>query len=691
MDESKPYASVSISYHKTQTKPDGLPPRRAASMGAILPAAGFAEIEIDFHERRNGEAEGRMDPPAGQAQPVRERASDPVRELFFHMRSLASGSPFARNDARLFYKQAQFMEGFEDDYPGCASFSMYYPCYQHMSYEQLRTYFTWRAKARRGEAPQIPLSYLFLYIYELLSGVGADNPADGLRKLMGLWKAYRESEPALDSYLAPWLKDYHVYYATLPPFADFVEEHGLRKFYSELFLLDAGADSSLAFWSGIANYDAMKSKFYQAGNETLFTDCFYAVLRGVRALCASHNARIEDLLYYREYNEIPWYPFQRALFYPWHQQPDRRVEMPGRETYYCKNGRWTVNASIPYAGRREFAGYLIKKTEVYLRKATKYRFKISADPGTIRQSLQILKELGVSLAELDGAIEKAVDAFRRDAARVVVSVDHDHLARIRREALITQDKLTVPGIGPPTPAYAQADRPAAAPIPASGSEAASGDCDTQAMRVGLASSDDNAEAKSGAWVSSSNGEQAVSEQAMLGSLASSNDNAEAKSGAWVSSSNGEQAISEQAVSNGLASGSAVESCGSDGQAGHGRQTSGDHGVQAVRAGLASSGAWAAGGNGAGQPVPDNRGGSPADGWGAFKKALTSTERRALSILLAGGTGMKALADENGVMLEVLADGINEKAADYIGDNVLECGGSITLYDEYKQNIVDMLS
>jgi hypothetical protein len=44
----------------------------------------------------------------------------------------------------VFIRQARFMADFEDDYQKLAPFSMFYPYYQMMSYEQLRTYFTWR-------------------------------------------------------------------------------------------------------------------------------------------------------------------------------------------------------------------------------------------------------------------------------------------------------------------------------------------------------------------------------------------------------------------------------------------------------------------------------------------------------------------------------------------------------------------
>ena len=89
-------------------------------MDELFSRADFAEVEIDF-----GAGGGSPAQPAGPAQPVRPRTADPIREKFYQMRALASGNPFARSDAALFYKQARFMEDFSDDYPGNAQFFMY--------------------------------------------------------------------------------------------------------------------------------------------------------------------------------------------------------------------------------------------------------------------------------------------------------------------------------------------------------------------------------------------------------------------------------------------------------------------------------------------------------------------------------------------------------------------------------------
>ena len=555
MDERKNYAAFSI-------PPRGTPmlknPPQSAGPGpddtVSLFEAGFAEIEFEpiSVDTPAGNPERGFFPSVIPARPIGQRPSDPIRKRFLEMHGLAAGNPFARYDAGLFYKQAKFMEDFSDDYQGIALFFMYYPNYQYMGYEQLRTFFSWRTRIRRGETPDIPLSYLFLYIYELLSNIGADNPADGLDRLMAIWDAYREREPELDKYLPGWLKDYHIYYELPHSFRDFIHVRGLWQHYMEISLFDAGAENSLALWNGISCYDITRSKFYSAGNDVCIRDCFYAVLCGIRRFVESRGVRMEDLPVYSFCNGVSWYPFQRALFFQWAKQTDRQVNMPGGETYYCKDNRWTADISIHDANRKEFAGYLLKKTEACLRQAVQYKYKITAGSDAISRPFQRLTELGIQPKELDDAIEKAVADFHKDMTRVAVTVDHGNLSRIRKESLGTRDMLIVPEDGVPAAA------PAGQHIP------------------------------------------------------------ELPEG----------------------------------------QT--------------------------GQHIP------VSDIWAVFHDSLTEMECMALSMALRGGSGLKALADQYGVMLEVLADSINEKAFDHIGDSVLEIDGGIAIYEEYREKIAEMV-
>ena len=540
----------------------------------------FAEIEIEAKPAGTEEYEKALrfftsiTPP----QPVAQRAADPVRQKFFDMRSLASDRPFARDDSELFYRQAKFMEDFADDFDGDAKFQMYYPYYQHMGYEQLRTYFTWRAKIRRGEMPPAGASYMFLYVYELISCIGVENPPDGLSKLVEVWKLMLKHAPALGKYLPKWLKDYHVYYELPHSFAEFAKEHGMEKYFPDLFMFNKDTDDMLEVWNSLSSYDITESGFYKAGNEQLTADCFRYVVDGIRSFCRGLGVSFESLFVYQSGRSSIWYPFKQALFSPRGRQPDRKVDLLGVEKYQCRNGRWSAYLPIYYSSREKIVGSILRKTESCLRQAVKYKHRLNAAP------CEFYRSSGTPL-EFDQAIEKAVAEFYRVQTRTVVTVDHKNLERIREEALGTQDKLSVP----------------------------------ESMEFGE--------------------EFAVTKQ-------TSSPSSSAPMSSSPSPSLQEAQIPPAAL-----------------------------GDMAIRT-----------------PYADEPDGTetPDSPWSAFNDALTPVEIKALSIVLSGGVNIRAFADENEMMLEVLADGINEKAADYIGDNILEAGDGITVYDEYREQVGELV-
>ena len=539
----------------------------------------FAEIEIEPSKNRSpaGEAAVRffssVTPPDTQyiqdseplsadnsgirilssmsSQPIKPRIMDPIREKFYEMRKLNIERPFARTDSELFYRQAKFMEDFTDDYEGNAKFNMYYPFYQNMGYEYLRTYFTWRTKVRQGDIQPISMSYVYLYIYELLSGIGTNDPADGLKKLLVLWNNDSFIKPGVEKYLPKWFKDYFIFYEMPDSFSSFVEEHKMQKYYSLSLLFDENTKNKLELWNSISGYDVTNSKFYNDGNEQIISDCFIAVLGAVQDFCNKRNTRFEDLLIYSVSRRSPWQPFKQALFGSRVNQTDREIKISEFERYYCKNGQWTANLPIYYSSQKDFVGYVIKKTEACLRQAVNYKYKLAADMKSGSKPFRELQRPAAKRAELDKVIEKAVSDFYRDLNRIAVKVDHVNLARIREEALETQEQLIVPedsGI-------------------------------TATVTV------------------------VISENEMPPMLYE-------------------------------------------------------------------------------EPLTL----SFADGWKALKNALTDVERQALSLALQESADLKSFANENNIMLEVLADSINEKAADSIGDNLLEVDDDLILYDEYRENV-----
>jgi hypothetical protein len=131
---------------------------------------------------------------------------------YCEMRRLIKSSPvFYESDAQIFYEQAKFMEDFSDDYRYDGEFQKYYPTYQAMTDQQLRGYFSWRTRVREGKVEKTSLSFVFVYIYELLNQIGVRSKEEGFYKLKSFWQAYKDIDPKINHYVKLWLKDYAIY------------------------------------------------------------------------------------------------------------------------------------------------------------------------------------------------------------------------------------------------------------------------------------------------------------------------------------------------------------------------------------------------------------------------------------------------------------------------------------------------
>ena len=383
-------------------------------------------------------------------QKIKELERDEIRDIFNQMRDIArayrSAHYFSRFFDRrtnhvnelVFYKQGMFMKDFTDDYPDNAPFSQYYPHYQMMGYEQLRTYFTWRTKVRKGIVSDTSLSYAFLYIYELLGNIGVHDPLDGLDKLISFWKVFGVNNKSIDKYMLRWLKDYHVYYELPHSFNEFIEKNNLTEHYPKM----AGADNDFNLFCSISKYDIRRSAFFSDDKARLIMDCFSFVINQLRQTFTDNGIPFDESIFQPTKKVSAWVPFKGALFYQWLQQPDRQVVLSENEIYICSQNKWAFNTVITTESGRQLIGYVMKQMESVLRKETKYKFRLSANINTVAHpAVGKLNETGNSLEDI---INDAVREFYREATRTIVRVDPCELSIIRQEALDTQKKLIVP-------------------------------------------------------------------------------------------------------------------------------------------------------------------------------------------------------------------------------------------------------
>ena len=147
-----------------------------------------------------------------------------------------------------FYLQGKLMASYEDHYEGKQSFLRYYPTYHDLTVGQARTYFTWRTKIRQNIYEKISDSYAYIYLYELLNGIGIKDPEEGLDKLITFNKNYAQKfSPEMSAYLERWIRDYIIFYninKTNNTF--FVKEQTNDKKYEQLLYPDQFSNHEVA-------------------------------------------------------------------------------------------------------------------------------------------------------------------------------------------------------------------------------------------------------------------------------------------------------------------------------------------------------------------------------------------------------------------------------------------------------------
>ncbi len=416
---------------------------------------GFAEVYVE-DPKSAGSGE-----PVSEAIPVPRGPADQKRERFIEMRRLAWTSRPAgalsgsrdRFQTVLFYKQAKLMEHFEDDYEGNAPFSMYFPYYQRMGYEQLRTYFTWRSGVRGGIVRRTAFSYVFLYLYELINNIGVQNCEDGLSKLAFLWQEYRGYEKKLDRYMNEWIKDYYITNEFSEPFEALLQKTGnLQELYRP-----SGAGSFFDFYYPYSDYKIKKSIFYTPETAKTIRACFDCVVKALDEFMRGQGGEFEDLIFYSKSSS--WTPFSNALYCSFSRRNKNRfVKISDTERYRCENGRWTSSKNkIPKENGRLLIGYLLKRIEQFYRGKRHFKYRVTANPKKI-DAAELARQIG-DPRDLFARIDAAVAAYDRRSRRRIVTVDAGRIETIRENAQKIQERLSA------DEEEAEPDPPAGSPEP----------------------------------------------------------------------------------------------------------------------------------------------------------------------------------------------------------------------------------
>lgn len=364
------------------------------------------------------------------------------------------------SEAELFYRQGLLMADFEDDCPYNGTFKSYFPTYNAMSDRQLRGYFTWRAKVRRGNIEETSTSFAFLYLYELICGIGVDDPLDGFDKIKAFWDAYRAFEPGIDRFARVWLQDYAVFHGLDPKLLHDSKTVAFDNALIELRravrdLVPASAPSAqapkrrkapeptlplppdeareerlMAAINALSTYNLNNSRLDRSHHRDLRHVACAVYVRMARYYDTHRKTGIVASLFGEE-TAMPYTMFASAVFFAPERHEDCEYRLDPIHIYRCQNGFWEC---MRIHGSRQKSSKLGE-----MMRASDQRLRMALDPAHPLKEEKVPKYLAKIIDD------EIVAWLSWDAAHQPVKIDIDlsQLGHIRSAAAQTREALLI--------------------------------------------------------------------------------------------------------------------------------------------------------------------------------------------------------------------------------------------------------
>ena len=336
---------------------------------------------------------------------------------------------------RNFYQQGKFMEDYEDDEPWSGEYRRYFPVYHDLNVRQLRGYFTWRTGVRKGVFSPIATSPAYMYLYELLNGIGTDSPEDSLKKMREFENGFLDSgigDPGMRKNLHRWMLEYAVTHDVSPELArKYADPAVIEKDTALSNLRDPNGSADEELFSALCIFAGKKLEQSQvvrregAARENICLQQCGVMRRRLTCrmgkIFSQHVSGNRDTI-----RGIPLpilstgrnTPIRILIMHWMDAECISAAEVCGREARYDNL----------YFDRNRFRAFL-HETDRRLRRYLKTGHYLHEDPDEAWAAVYV------------EAVIKAEKQAEIEAARPKITIDISHLEQIRQDALITRNSL----------------------------------------------------------------------------------------------------------------------------------------------------------------------------------------------------------------------------------------------------------
>ena len=339
-----------------------------------------------------------------------------------------------KEKCRNFYAQGKFMEDYEDDLKWTGEYSRYFPTYHDLNIRQLRGYFSWRAHVRKGEFLPIPLSLAYMYLYELLNGIGTASPEDGLKKMKAFETGFLDAglgDPVMRKNLRRWMLEFgvihHIDAALIREYADpeiMERDRALWVLKNPEECEDEAVFAALCTFAGKKLEQSPLAGMEDGTGKHLFA-------RVWRHILGTYDQQDMDFFTacFGGSRAFPWYPMANAIYWQPQVHPDDEYVLDECRSYTCRNGVWKeVRYDKLYFDTNKLRAF-IHETERRLRKYLKTGHYLRQNPAE------------AWAGEYVEAVIKAWEQEKLKAMQPKITINLSDLDQIRQDARFTRDSL----------------------------------------------------------------------------------------------------------------------------------------------------------------------------------------------------------------------------------------------------------
>ncbi len=357
----------------------------------------------------------------------------PLPERLEQLRELGYKNIFRYTTPELFYAQGTLAADYEDDEHFTGTSLHLVPTYSSLSDRELRGYFGWRTRYRKGQVEKTPKTFLILYLFEILNLIGVPSPEEGYQRFLQVEKDYENELLTSRSTLDEWKFHYCIYYnlkpAVMPEAAEKIRivdrtVHILEDEYNS-----ASDQAIFEALDRYSTYSLTRSQIYKQNPEG-FISFFACFFRALQDYYQSHRSRFftEDYLGKEKFSWL--YLFPEAVFsFPCGAQDGYEYHLDEQSFVRSEAGFWTTHFFTLNPVHLKRLGKMLKAAEALMRVELQMP-PLKMPEGVPKWFVKLVKDV----------LDRMAEAKAREEKRHI-HLDLGQLSSIRADAAVTRDKL----------------------------------------------------------------------------------------------------------------------------------------------------------------------------------------------------------------------------------------------------------